>query len=660
VTVAAPLGVVTVDEHEARSFAWLRRLIVPALVIAAILAVGYAWGHDVPTWLDAHVRSKGDEVYKWTQLHNNTNWLFVDVFEPIGDFIAWATRQTLWLLVNLRWPGVLALVGVVGYMTGGVKAAITGVFVLAGCGVLGYWADTMITLSLMLVAVIISLLIGIPLGIWAGLSERANRAMRGVLDTAQVMPIYVYMLPLVVAFGVGAPAGVIATVIFAVPPAVRITALGIRGVPHTTVEVGQSFGCTGRQLLYKVRLPLAKRPILLGINQVIMMAFGVVVFAALIGTGGTGNKVLGALQTINVGKAFAAGLAIVFAAIALDRITTGERSSKHKSSRMAQLHEHPWLMVAIGGGIVLVVAVLAKVLGADNFPDSWTYDVSKPVNDAADWVNENFRHGVPIVGGTASFSDFVVINFLTPARDLLQNAAWYVVVAIVVAIGWASGGWKLGALCGGCFVGIAALQVWDLAMDTMSQVLVAVVFSVIIAIPMGIWAARSPTVERILRPLLDAAQVMPAFVYLVPVIFLFNVGRVPGVIAAVVYAVPPGIRLTTLGLREVPYAPREAAISFGATPRQELLKVQLPLALRSIMLGINQVIIMVLAIVVVAALIGAGALGLETIYGLTKHEIGRGVAAGLAIVLLAVVLDRVTQAWGERARRGARLTKATV
>ena len=191
-------------------------------------------------------------------------------------------------------------------------------------------------------------------------------------------------------------------------------------------------------------------------------------------------------------------------------------------------------------------------------------------------------------------------------------------------------------------------------MDTLSQVLVAVTLSLLVAIPLGIWAARSSTVEKLLRPLLDVAQVMPAFVYLVPVIFLFNVGRVPGVIASIIYAIPPGIRLTTLGLRQVPYAPREAALSFGATPRQELIKVQLPLALRSMMLAVNQTIIMVLAVVVVAALIGAGGLGLETVYGLTKKEIGRGAAGGVAIVLLAIVLDRITQAWGTRADRSGR------
>jgi glycine betaine/proline transport system permease protein len=189
---------------------------------------------------------------------------------------------------------------------------------------------------------------------------------------------------------------------------------------------------------------------------------------------------------------------------------------------------------------------------------------------------------------------------------------------------------------------------WDHAMDTLSQVIVALTLTMMVALPLGILAGRSPFVNRTLRPLLDTAQVLPAFVYLVPVLILFLPGRSAGVIASVIYAVPPCVRLTALGLNEVPITPREAAISFGATPRQELFKVQLPLAFRSVMLGINQTVLMVLATVIIAALIGGGALGLLSLGGFQKQQsqIGQGLAAGLSIVCLAIVLDRITQAWG--------------
>jgi len=632
-----------------------RRLVVPVAVVGAICVVGAAIGSDVPTWLDARVRPWADDVYDWTVRNNSSHWLFTWIFEPISDALSAANDAVLWVLRALRWPGVLTLVGIIGWRTGGTRAAVVGVLTMAGCGVLGFWDETMITMALMLVAVALALLIGIPIGIVAGRRDRFDKGIQGFLDTAQVMPAFVYFLPVVVAFGIRTPAGIIATVIYATAPAVRLTSHGLRTVPVVATEVGNSFGCTSRQLLAKVQLPMARRAMLLGLNQVIMMAFAIVVLASLLGVGGLGAEVNRGLQRVDVGLAFAPGLAIVLAAVSLDRITTGERRWRTGKVRRMQLpatvREHPLGAPLLAGAGVVLVAIVAKLAGADQFPDALTIDISGPINDAVNWVNDNFRTGVPVVGGTGSFSDFVVIHVLDPVRDVLLDAPWWAVVAAAVAVGWASAGWKLALVCGACFTGIAALRTWDLAMDTLSQVLVIVAISVVLALPIGIWCGRSDRAERILRPLLDAAQVMPAFVYLVPVIFLFNVGRVPGIVASVIYALPPCIRLVSLGLRSVPVAPREAAISFGATPRQELFKVQLPMAGRAIMLGINQTILMVLSMVVIAALVGAGALGYETVLGLTKGEIGRGVAGGVSIVLLAIVLDRITQAWGGRRPR---------
>ena len=197
-----------------------------------------------------------------------------------------------------------------------------------------------------------------------------------------------------------------------------------------------------------------------------------------------------------------------------------------------------------------------------------------------------------------------------------------------------------------CIAGLGLLGMWELSMGTLSQVLVSVVITIAFAIPLGIVAARSDEFERWSKPVLDAMQTMPAFVYLVPVLFLVEPGRVPAIIASFIYALPVAIRLTNLGIRQVPKEIVEASESFGPTSGQLLRKVQLPLAKPSILLGVNQTIMMVLSVVIIAGLIGAAGLGQEVVFALGKQQIGRGVVAGVCILLLAVSLDRITQAMG--------------
>jgi glycine betaine/proline transport system permease protein len=610
---------------------------------------------DVPSWLDLHVQRHAQSAYHWITQHTGRNWV-LDAIKSVGTGITWCQRRGLTLLRLLHWTGVVTLTFVIGYLRAGWRTATMAAASMFAIGLCGFWDLTMVTLSIMLVAVALAMVIGVPLGIWSGLSDNAERRLRPILDTAQVMPAYVYLIPCVAFFGIGVPGAVVATLIYAVPPAVRLTSLGLRQVPVVSTEVGRSFGATGSQLLGKVQLPLARRTVLLGLNQVIMMAFGIVVIASQIGTGDVGVQVLGGLQKLDAKLAFSAGFCIVFAAIALDRVTTGERSLKRGRQMPTWLSDRRMLF-SVGAGLVIVMALAAKVLGVQDYP-SWRVGIGSWAKSIIGWLNKHARHGVPLIGGTDSTNTFLVRDVLIPFRSMLQSAAWWLIVAVFVLLGWISKGWRLALLCGLAFVGIGAMHNWDLAMDTLSQVLIAVVISICLAIPIGVWAGRSRWLEHALRPFLDTAQVLPQFVYLVPVVFLFRVGPTPGMIAAVIYALPPGIRLVTLGLKEVPLAPREAAISFGATPRQELIKVQLPLAFKSIMLGINQVILMVLATVIIAGLIGGGALGLEALGGFTKPNLkmGDGAAAGVSIVLLAMVLDRLTQAWGNRSAPENRAT----
>lgn len=633
-----------------------RNIAFGAFALLAVLAL--VMSHEVPGWLDLDIQQRAQAAYKWTITNRQTSPLFTLFLEPVGNVLQWMFDVVMSALEFLKWPGLVALTGAIGWRTGGLRAGIGGASAMLGVGMISNWDHAMITLAIMLVAVFIALVLGIPLGIWTSRSDKAERVVRILLDTAQVLPIFVYFSPVQVFFGIKVPPAIVVTVIYALPPAVRLTNLGLRNVPVVMNEVGESFGANSWQQLLKVQLPVARKAILLGLNQVIMMAFGVVVLASLLGTGDLGQDVLNALQKQKVGEAAAAGLGIVLLAISLDRITTGDRKRQFSrwSNLVPKVSRRSGQRIAVG--FVAVVVLLAHVFDWTTFPSWLAIDVAAPINDAVTWVQDNF-HDI-----TQSISDFLVTNVIDPIYKFLLWLPWFLVVVAIAFVGFLSKGWRLATGVGFCMVLTAALgtipggvgreRIWDIAMNTLSQVLVAILLSVLIALPLGILAGRSDAFERFMRPFLDIAQVLPAFVYLIPVVFLFGVGRSAGVVACVIYAVPPCIRLTSLGMREVPYAPREAATSFGATGQQEMRMVQLPLARKSILLGINQTLMMVLATVIIAALIGAGGLGLVAYEATAKPNIklGQGVTGGLAIVLLAIMLDRITQAWGTSKQGG--------
>jgi len=410
---------------------------------------------------------------------------------------------------------------------------------------------------------------------------------------------------------------------------------------------------TKRQLLRKVQLPLAKPAIMVGVNQTIMMALGIVVIAASVGVGGLGQVVLDGLNNLNVGLALAGGLAIVALAIVLDRTTSawGVRDRKRRGSTTVRVYgrEVSRLVAVILTFALVAIAVFIgrQVLRQQDFPSSWTVSIEAPVNEAVSWILRTFG------GVTTAITNVTVKYALDPLRSLLTDVPWWMVAGFAALIGWrVSRRWGLAVLAFVCITAVGVLGMWNESMDTLSQVMVAVVVSVALAIPIGIWCARSDGVERGLRPILDMMQTMPQFVYLVPVVALFGPGRVPGVIAALVYALPPGIRLTNLGIRQVPTEIVEAAEAYGANGSQTLWKVQVPLARPSILLGVNQTIIMVFSVVIIAGLIGGAGLGLEVVRGLS-HDPGAGMVAGICIMLLAIVIDRITQAMGEANRVSA-------
>ncbi len=674
-----------------------------ALAVVGLAALELSLGSvgGFPESLDIGLAETVNEARNWVVTNQNDHWLFALVFNPLRDSIDWFIRLVEDWLLAVPWFVTVAAVTLVVGKALGMRASVLGLLGVLYFGLVGLWVESVQTFALMAVSVLISLLLGVPLGIWSARSDRADRAMRPVLDAMQTLPAFVYLIPVVLFFGIARVPSVVATVVYALPPVVRLTNLGIRQVPGEALEAAAMFGSTRRQTLTKVQLPLALPTILAGINQTIMMALSIVVIAALIGAGGLGQEVLDALRNRQVGRALEAGLAIVVLAMLLDRITHGFAGLAERRGSRFRLLPDLWTEYAaaqrfesavarlalqvrsVSGRIVdpfaaaaarfrvvgergsswlstnaaTVVAVAALALatvagiaaGWQQFPTWLSVSFADWADAAVDWARDNLYEIGGTGLGTGPLSDFVTTWIVKPLREwLATGVAWPVMIVAAVLLGWQAAGPGVAAFAAASLAGIGFLGMWELAMDTLAQVLVAVAISLMIGIPLGVWAARSDLGERMLRPVLDFLQTIPSFVLLVPVIILFNVGRIPGIIASVLYALPPVVRLTSLGIREVSAAATEASRSFGATPRQTLTKVQVPLAMPSIMAGINQTVLLVLAMVVIAGLVGGGGLGLEAVRGLARADTGLGFEAGISIVLLAMVLDRITQGWADR------------
>lgn len=624
------LDMVTAGERVRRAAPWV--LLVAGVVFLQLGAAGTSF----PRAWDTLISDPVDAFQAWVRSNRRSHPLFTGFFTPLSGAINWSLEAVADFLKWLPWYVIPVTVFWVVARTRRYGRATVALVAALYPGLVGLWEVTMETLALMSIAVFISLLIGIPLGVVAAFRPRFNEVIRPLLDAMQTIPAPIYFIPMVLFFGIGKVPATIATVIYALPPAVRLTTLGIRRVDPQAVEAARVFGSTRAQTLGKVQAPLALPTIMTGVNQTIMMALGIVVLATLLGAGGLGQTVMDGLQQRRTGRALAAGLAIVAVAMVLDRVG----ASLADPDRATHL---PWPRFAFGISLVAVAAVVGRLLGWVSFPGASDVSVLDPVDRVVLWARANFSFI------TRPFNDFMVADVLLPARDLLTDVvAWPVLIFLTAWVCWRVKGWKLAAVAAGLLLLVGLTGMWELTIETLTHVVAAVILSVLIAIPVGIWAGRNPRIERALAPLLDALQTIPSFVYIIPVVMLFTIGPVPGIIASVLYAVVPGIRLTALGVRQVPTETLEASRSYGATPRQTLFGVRLPLAAPTIMAGVNQVIMMVLAMIIIAGLVGGGALGFETIRAVTRSETGLGFEVALAVVTMAIILDRVTQAWAER------------
>jgi glycine betaine/proline transport system permease protein len=626
---------------------------IVAIMVAAyfVLRNDYPWPGSL-VW--SELPGKLDDAQDWLleQRTEASNPIFaiLDGFRALAD---WLVTAVLNALEWLTWVGTMAAGTLIVLRYGGARAALIVLAAFVSFALMGLWETSIQTLALMSAAVLLSLLIGVPIGVVAGRNARFHRAITPVLDAMQIIPAFAYLMPVVIVFSVGPAAAVICTLIYSIPPAVRITALGIRGVTTESVEASTALGATSWQTLFKVQLPLARREILLALNQTIMFALSLVVIAGLIGGRGLGDVVTNGLYS-NPALALLAGIAIVIMAIALDRATSAiaDRTDPTRRLLTDEKRRRARRNTAIAFAAIAASVVAAKALGAQEiYPEEfetatsiYTADIQNTllgwIQDVLDYIQDPDTFVFSI---TDAVGNFILDNLLEPLRTLLVESPWFVVLGGLTAIAFVLSGLRPAVTAFLMLAVIGIVGVWDPAMDTASQVLVATAIAVAIGVALGIWAAESPRVEKVFRPILDTLQTLPQLVYIIPFIYLMPVSRVPGVVASVLYAIPVIIRLVVSGLRGVPAAPVEAAHAFGASRAQVLRKVKLPLARDSIMLGVNQGLIMVLAVVVIGGLVGSGALGDLVARGLQRNEFGLGVVASLAILALGIALDRVTQ-----------------
>ena len=675
----------------------------------------------------------------WLSMQNENPSKFPKVITDEFTFTAWVNDGEDYLKKNYRWftkiiasyikegyyfledffidsPWLLitALLFLPCLIAGGLRLGLYSLFVVYFWGAVGMWNESLQTVALMGLSVLLCVFFGTILGILCSQSDRFENFMKPVLDTMQVMPAFVYLFPALFFFGIGGAPAILATMIYAMPPIIRLTNTGIRQVSKETVESATSFGSSKLQLLFKIKLPMSLPSIMMGINQVIMMALALVVLACFIGAEGIGGQVWLAIRNLDVGWAMEGGLCILFMAIMFDRFSMSFSKSKDplpldvqkfyflpqnwEKYQIARIFEKPlsfasyiidFVCIKVTNAISyiseLIISLFSKNTANDigefitkryyvipslivlflisfvdsniyeigTFPEEWKLSIRQPIANGvkALTVHPGF------IGFTKGLRAFVYLNLLHPLDVFLTHIPWWFTMAVFVAIGYFTVGLRFAFITALLLLFIGACGIWTQSMITLSSVLVSVFLCFSIGVPLGIIASYNERFRNIQNLVLDAMQTLPYFCYLIPVLMFFGGGIVSAVLATVIYSIPPIIRLTSLGLTQVSGTYSEVSRSFGGTLLQTLSKVKFPLAVPSLVIGFNQTVIMAFAMQIVTPLIGGKGLGLEVFNGLARSDTGRGLAAGIGIVLLAIIIDRISLAWTKKQRIALGLIK---
>lgn len=551
-------------------------------------------------------------------------------------------QQAVELLPSVSWVAILVAFVALAARAGGLSLAVLVGACFGYLAVFGQWHSAMVTLASVAISVPLGVLGGVALGIAAFRWAWVERALRPFLDLMQTVPVFAYLVPILFLFGFGPVAALVATVIYAMPPMVRITTLALREVPAEVVEAGRMAGCTRRQMMWKVLIPSGRATLMVGVNQVIMLSLNMVIIASMIGAGGLGYDVLTALRRLDIGAGVEAGVAIVVMAVALDRL-----SQAMARRQVAGGGARSWRPLLALAGLVVATHLLGRLIPAiQSYPSALTLTTGSIWEAAIGWVNVHLFDSIEAV-------KVAVLTWLLLPVKLFWTGipwAWGIVAAGLAA--WRVGGWRLGAMAVAMTGFIAASGLWPEAMVTVYLCGVSVLVAMAIGVPIGVWAGGSARVNAVVGGVIDTLQTLPSFVYLIPVVMLFRVGDFSAMVAVVLYAIVPAVRYAAHGIREIDPQMIEAGIVAGCTRRQLLWRVKLPLALPAILLGLNQTVMLALSMLVITALVGTRDLGQQVYIALTKAATGQGIVAGLCVAFIAILVDRILTALAAQ-RRGA-------
>ncbi|MEP3333166.1 ABC transporter permease subunit [Sedimentitalea sp.] len=548
----------------------------------------------------------------------------------------------------IPWTAIAGAAAVVGYWLGGWRLAALAGGTFVWVALIGQWKLAMQTMSVIVVAAPVAFLLGLVLGIFAWKSPRFERFLMPILSILQTLPFFTYLLPAVIFFKVGPTAGCVATIIYAIPPMVLMTSLGLKKVSPEVVEAGNMAGSTRWQMLRHVYLPAARTEILVGVNQVIMLCLAMVVLTAFIGMPGLGAKLLSLMNSLKLGRSFEIGVTIVLIAVTLDRLSKAwvVKQPEHFERGASWFARHKFLVTGIAVFVGFVI-VARFVQVADHI----TRDQELSMGKEIDTVIRAALANDTVTAITDWLRWFLITWVLIPFRNALLWLPTSSVLLAIAAAGYAVGGRK-SAMLAFTFFGIIALTGWwDRSIITLYAVMSAVVLAVLIGLPLGIAAARNPKWADPILLACDTMQTFPSFIYLIPAIMLFSVNDVAVVFAILIFATVPLTRYTIEGMRAVPEELIEAADMAGATRHQKLMNVQLPLALPTMAVGFNQAIMFAFFMVIIAAFIGTQDLGQELQKTLAGNDLGKNFVLGMCVALMALTFDHIIMRWSNDRRK---------